>query len=191
MATQTGPHTAYTVNSQDLVEVDLQGAPSGQKAVVRGSAYRLNTILQSINGRVSQLENTAAVPDVSLTAQIAQATSDLMLVAVTYNPVVGASVTLNKVGTYLFTACCGFAVIGAGDIGIFLQGRLVVNNVAQPALAVFAGASGDTVSCFQQWMVPVGAVGQNAHLEANKTGGLGTSTIYAAYTNLSCLWISP
>jgi hypothetical protein len=50
------PHTAYTVNSKDLVTIknDSDGNPQ-----VSGSAYRLNIILQSINGRIGDLESSS------------------------------------------------------------------------------------------------------------------------------------
>ena len=55
--------------------------------------------------------------------------------------------------------------------------------------AEFTAAARSTVA--QQWMYTAGTAGQIVQLQANKSGGTGTSIVGANHTSISALWVGP
>lgn len=136
--------------------------------------------------------NQTAAPTLGNVIVFASATASLTLTT-TFQNITGATVTLPRAGRYLIHAV--FDCVGnlAGDSGATILGQLVVNGVAQPALATFraefAGAARGTIT--QQWVYQAAGAGEIALLQANKSGGTGGSLVAASHSGISALWVSP
>ena len=126
-------------------------------------------------------------------AQFAAASSSLALTTTPAN-IPGAMLTLARAGLYLIHAIFDFTLT-TGDGGMTLTGTLVANGVAQAAVASFCADAPTAVSpralVAQQWLLQAAAAGQILQLQANKSGGTGTSQARNRHTSLSAVWIKP
>jgi hypothetical protein len=123
------------------------------------------------------------------TAQIAAATANLTL-STTATDVTGATITLNRSGSYIIRAIFDFTEIGAGDVSQLFTGTLIFDGVAQTATAVYVPGVVNGRACVsQQWLISTTTIGSIVKLQAQKNGGTGTSTANATTTTISASWV--
>ena len=120
----------------------------------------------------------------------ARASSNLTLTT-SYQNVPGASVTLDRSGTWLIVGIFDVLVIGTGDNYVTIVGACTVGGVQQTGLATFAGETGSRSTVVQSWRVTGVSSGQAAALRATKESGSGSSLIANTNTTITAVWLSP
>lgn len=136
----------------------------------------------------SKAEVDALIPlPVTGDTRIAYATSGIALTTVDQD-IPGTTLITTKTGYYAISGVFDFAGQGAGDIGSYLLGSLVINGAshAQKALKVVSTASTDRATIAQNWVGYLNA-GTTLKLQAMKHAGSGTSQLYG-YTSLMIQW---
>lgn len=137
--------------------------------------------------------------------QYALASGTLTLVGGVYNDIPGCALTLARAGRYSIVGCFDFEGAGTLDSNEAALGRLIINSTTPlPGLSVFqplvqtitgTGVTGSPVvtifrsTIMQHWSYTA-AAGDVASLQAEKTGGGGTS-LAQSQSSISALWIGP
>jgi hypothetical protein len=97
-----------------------------------------------------------------------------LLLTTTYQDISNLSLTATVTGVYIVIGVIDFSVIGAGDNGQLLLGRLNAIGVPQTQLIIFAGLDTSRATVTQTWLVGLNS-GQSITLQASKGGGSGSS----------------
>jgi hypothetical protein len=118
--------------------------------------------------------------------QYATASAGLTLTT-TMQDVPGLTLSLTRAGRYLITGVLYVSMTGA-DNGALILGQLVVGGSATGILIVFqAPTTGTAATVAQQWLLDVAGT-QTIKLQADKSGGTGSSTI-GFHSSLAATWI--
>ena len=126
--------------------------------------------------------------------QFARASSNLTLPSGTLQDIPGASITLQRAGTYLIQGVFDF-LMNFGDGGFYALGVLIAGGAALSGQAVFyseVATSGQQAraTVTQIWSYTAPVANQVAKLQAEKTGGTGTS-LATLYSAISAIWVHP
>lgn len=125
--------------------------------------------------------------------KIAYATSNLTLTA-SFAEVPGAGVIVPLAGIYLVMGVFLFQESG-GDTGNAFTGMLAVNgslfSSSDKFAVLTAGASGDSATVAQNWVVNATRTNTRLSLQAKKAAGAGTSTCDALDTSIMALLVAP
>lgn len=182
IADQNRRTSDFDMNGNRIVRVGDPG--SGDAAV------NLRTVQDLVKQSRVQGTQPARTVAVSSAEKIyyGTATTDLSLTT-SYQDIAGATVTVNRSGTYKVTACFEFNIT-AGDTGAAIDGQLLVNGSAQTIFAVAQAPAGTIeLSTFQQWVVTGVLSGQVLKLQAKKAAGSGTSSVIHFNTTIIAEWI--
>jgi hypothetical protein len=137
-------------------------------------------------------------------AQVAYGASALSLSG-SFGDIPGCTLTLTRAGRHIIFGCFDFNGAGVGDVNQQASGQLLANGSAQSGMPVYnplvwevqgSGVSGSPVvvgnraTVFQQWAFTASAAGQVVLLQAQKSGGTGTSKA-DVNSSIAALWIGP
>jgi len=194
--------TGLTVSSlsPSIATLDIESADEKSYAGIRGPTAgggNYSIYLPPAGpGAANKILLTGAAPNYELTwsdpmgsnSVLTAACSAQLVLTTSYQDVAGATLALDRVGTWMVTGTFQ-AIRGVDDTG--LMGRLDVDGSPVARAVRLAGTSTvyDQASLTQTWVVTIASQPKTIKLQAIKVG-TGISTIEPTDTTLTALWVN-
>ena len=132
---------------------------------------------------------TGTIPGVELNTSLDANASATPTVTTSFADLAGATVSLNKDGTWLVTC----TIVGSKELNDDeIQGQLVYDSVVQSGIIRMAASSANFIRTTgtRSWVITVSGQPKTAKIQVKKNAGTGTSSVDATNSNIVAVYLT-